>query len=300
MPNRFALCSDQSERSPMTKRYIIYCDESDAEGQFYSHFYGGALIEASKQELIEAELQQLKNELNIFNGEMKWQRVTENYKEKYIRFVNAAFDIIERGDMRIRIMFTQNVNVPKLEDYQIGNDYFLLYHQFIKHAFGLRYCSSPEEPASAAVLLDEVPHNAAKLDDFRRYLSSLSDFPIWRRAAFSIAYEDITEVNSKKHNILQALDVILGAAQSRLNEKHTRPIPPAKRRTKRAMAKAEVYAAVKDRIWAIYPRFNVGASTGAANGLTDRWDHAYRHWLFIPTNSQQAPERSKKAAGLRK
>jgi hypothetical protein len=231
---------------------------------------------------------------------MKWQRVTENYKDKYITFVNAVFDIIERGDMKIRIMFTQNKNVPMLQDYQIGNDYFLLYHQFIKHAFGLRYCSSVDRPATAAVLLDEVPHNAAKLDGFRRYLSGLSDFPIWKRAGFSIAYEDIAEIDSKQHNILQALDVILGAMQSRLNEKHTRPIPPAKRRTKRATAKAEVYAAIKDRIWAIYPRFNVGASTGSANGNTDRWNHPYRHWLFVPANSQQAPERTKKAAGLRK
>lgn len=231
---------------------------------------------------------------------MKWQRVTESYKEKYIHFVNAVFDIVERGDMKIRIMFTQNSNVPRLEDYQIGNDYFLLYHQFIKHAFGLRYCSSNDDPASAAVLLDEVPHNAAKLDEFRRYLSSLSDFPIWRRSNFSIAYEDIAEINSKDHNILQALDVILGAIQSRLNEKHTRPVPPAKRRTKRAMAKGEVYAAVKDRIWAIHPHLNVGISTGSPNGLTDRWNQLYRHWLFIPTNSQQAPERTKKAAGLRK
>lgn len=284
----------------MAERYILYCDESDSTGQFYSHFYGGALIEARKQQLLEQELQQVKDSLNIFEGEMKWQRVTENYKDKYITFVNAVFDIIERGDMKIRIMFTQNKNVPMLQDYQIGNDYFLLYHQFIKHAFGLRYCSSADRPATAAVLLDEVPHNAAKLDGFRRYLSGLSDFPIWRRAGFSIAYEDIAEIDSKQHNILQALDVILGAMQSRLNEKHTRPIPPARRRTKRAAAKAEVYAAIKDRIWAIYPRFNVGASTGSANGNTDRWNHPYRHWLFVPANSQQAPERTKKAAGLRK
>lgn len=284
----------------MTKRYIIYCDESDPKGKFYSHFYGGALIHASKQQAIEAELQAVKDELNIFDGEMKWERITAPYALKYILFVNAIFDIIARGDMKMRIMFTQNRWVPFLQEYQIDNEYFLLYHQFIKHAFGLRYCTRDGEPASAAVLLDDVPHNAAKLHEFKTYLSSLSAFPVWHRANFSIAYEDIAEADSKKHNILQALDIVLGAMQSRLNEKHTRVIPPARRRSKRALAKAKVYSAIKDRIWGIYPNFNVGASTGHPNGFTDRWSHPYRHWLFIPSNAEEDGSKTKKAAGLRR
>lgn len=283
-----------------TKRYIIYCDESDIRGEFYSHFYGGALIEASKQFELESELQTLKDELKIFNGEMKWQKVTEPYKDKYIQFVNAVFDIIDRGDLKIRIMFTQNRWVPFLEEYQYENEYFLLYHQFIKHAFGFRYCTQNGEAASATVLLDDIPHNAEKLRTFKSYLSSLSDFPVWKSARFSIAYEDITDVDSKKHNILQALDVILGGIQSRLNEKHTRVIPPAKRRSKRARAKEAVYQAIKDRIFRIYPNFNVGIGTGHPNGMSDRWHHPYRHWLFRPTAAEEDPDRTKKAAGLRK
>lgn len=284
----------------MTKRYIIYCDESDIKGKFYSHFYGGVLIEASKQQALEAELQAVKDEIHVFNGEMKWGRVTAAYADKYIVFANAVFDIIERGDMKMRIMFTQNRWIPFLEDYQVDNEYFLLYHQFIKHAFGLRFCTQGAGPASAAILLDDVPHNAQKLHEFKAYLSSLSDFPIWKRAGFSIAFEDIAEANSKEHNLLQGLDVVLGAMQSRLNEKHTKPVPPAKRRTKRALAKARLYGAIKERIWKLYPNFNVGASTGHPNGNTDRWDHPYRHWLFIPSNAAEDSTRTKKAAGVRK
>lgn len=284
----------------MAKRYIIYCDESEAKGKFYSHFYGGVLIEASKQQALEAELQELKDALHIFTGEMKWARITEPYKDKYVQFVNAVFDIIKRGDMKMRIMFTQNRWMPYLDDYQVDNEYFLLYHQFIKHAFGLRYCSEKNSPATAAVLLDDIPHNAAKLHEFKSYLSSLSTFPIWRRAGFSIAYEDIAEANSKEHIILQALDVVLGAIHSRLNEKHTKPVAPARRRTKRAMAKAAVYETVKNRIWDLYPNFNVGQSTGHPNGLTDRWTHPYRHWLFVPANAEEDRTRTKKAAGIRR
>lgn len=285
----------------MTKRYIIYCDESDIKGEFFSHFYGGVLIDASKQQAIEHELQEVKDRLNIFDGEMKWQKITESYKDKYIEFVSAVFDIVERGDMKIRIMFTQNRWVPYLEEYQYDHEYFLLYHQFIKHAFGLRYSTNEgKNPASAAILLDDIPHNAEKMKVFKTYLSSLSDFPIWRRAKFSVAYDDITDVDSKKHNILQALDVVLGGMQSRLNEKHTKPVPPAKRRAKRARAKAAVYDAIKTRIFRIYPNFNVGISTGHSGGLTDRWTNPYRHWLFMPSAAQEDATRTKKAAGIRK
>lgn len=284
----------------MHKRYIIFCDESDLKGRFYSNFYGGILIEASKQQEIEAELQACKDELNIFAGEMKWERITAPYADKYIQFVHAVFDIVARGDMKIRVMFTQNRNLPVLEEYQIGNDYFMLYYQFIKHAFGLQYAVPDEGSASAAVLLDDVPHNAEKLHEFKNYLSSLSTFPKWTRAGFSIAYEDITDVNSKSHNILQALDVVLGGMQSRLNEKHTKPQPPAKRRGKRTKAKAKVYEAIKDRLWAIYPNFNVGVSTATLEGPHMRFNHPYRHWLFVPSNAEVDPSRTKKALMMAK
>lgn len=284
----------------MAKRYIIYCDESDSKGRFYSHFYGGVLVEASKQQALHAELQVVKDRLHIFDGEMKWQRITEPYADKYVEFVHAVFDIVERGDMKVRIMFTQNRFIPDLDEYQEENEYFLLYYQFIKHAFGLRYATDGNESASAAVLLDDIPHNRTKLDEFRSYIASLSAYPIWRRANFSIAHDDITDVNSKEHNLLQALDVILGGIQSRLNEKHTKPVPPAKRRTKRARAKEKVYAAIKQRIFALYPNFNVGASTGHPNGPRDRFEHSYRHWLFVPSEARVDGSRTKKAAGVRK
>lgn len=284
----------------MHKRYIIFCDESDDKGRYYSNFYGGVLIEASKQQTIEKELQDCKNDLNIYDGEMKWQRITAPYVEKYIIFVHKVFDIIERGDMKMRIMFTQNRNRPVLEEYQIGNDYFLLYYQFIKHAFGLQFAVPKNGSASAAVLLDDVPHNKAKLETFKIYLSSLSAFPKWSLARFSIAYEDIAEVNSKHHNIMQALDVVLGGMQSRLNEKHTRPQPPAKRRGKRTLAKAKVYDTIKERVWKLYPNFNVGVSTATHDGVQMRFHHPYRHWLFVPSNAEVDPALTKKAHGRKR
>ena len=29
-------------------------------------------------------------------------------------------------------------------------------------------------------------------------------------------------------------------------------------------------------------RFNIGITTGQPGGPSDRWDHIYRHWRFVP------------------
>ena len=38
------------------KTYLIYCDESVSHGEFFSNFYGGALIDESQKDQIEFSL----------------------------------------------------------------------------------------------------------------------------------------------------------------------------------------------------------------------------------------------------
>ncbi|HAQ34481.1 MAG: hypothetical protein CMF74_06510 [Maricaulis sp.] len=281
----------------MPERILIYCDESVERGRYYSQFYGGALVRASDRQEVEQRLQDVKNRNNL-NGEMKWSKITENYAEKYENFLSSFFNIIEEGKIKVRIMFRQNINVPpEYDDERVDNEYFLLYYQFIKHAFGLRYWpgnNSPGEMLIASILLDDPPQSPEKFDMFRNYMSSLSDFPVFTSSGVIVPNQEIIGVNSKKHNIMQGLDIVLGGVQSRLNEVHTRPVPPAKRRSKRARAKERVYRVIKDRIWKIYPRFNVGASTATPNGYADRWSHSYRHWNFVPNRSSVDRTRGKR------
>ena len=60
----------------MAKRhYIIYSDESDRKGKYFSNFFGGVLLKAEDREDIEALLSAKKIELNL-NQEVKWEKVT--------------------------------------------------------------------------------------------------------------------------------------------------------------------------------------------------------------------------------
>jgi len=279
----------------MPERLIIFCDESVEKGKFYSHFYGGALVRADDRERLENEIRQKKQDLNL-HGEVKWTKITENYADKYIELVDFVFDLIAAERIKIRIMFTQNINVPpRLTDYQQDNQYFLLYYQFIKHAFGLRYWRREDnhETVEVSVYIDDPPQGAAQFGQFRDYIASLSQYPPFSAGGVRFNRSEIAKVDSKQHGILQVLDIILGGVQSRLNESHTKPEPPAKRRSKRARAKERVYQRIKDRIWSIYPRFNVGISTGDWN-VADRWEHPYRHWCFVPNGSTTDRQRGKK------
>lgn len=278
-------------------RYIIYCDESDEKGRFYSNFYGGAILRASDRQAIEQELLAVKVDQDL-RGELKWTKISGYNEQRYIAVLDKVFEFIEAGLLKIRIMFTQNINRPRhLEEYQIGNEYFLLYYQFIKHAFGLRFCNPERQTiVTVSVYLDDVPDTREKLDNFKNYLSGLSDFPVFHRNQIRIPKSEITDVKSDDHIILQAVDIILGSMQFRLNDLHKAKPEGARHRGKRTRAKERVYKHINQRIRRIYPNFNIGASTGQADGPSSKWLHPYRHWCFIPSDAIQDLRRGKRAA----
>ena len=57
------------------KGYIIFCDESEVAGKFYSNFYGGLMVGSSHYERITVSLNAEKQRLNLF-GEVKWSKVS--------------------------------------------------------------------------------------------------------------------------------------------------------------------------------------------------------------------------------
>lgn len=102
------------------KEYIIFCDESDASGKFYSNFYGGVLVGSSQYDRITKRLSEEKRRLNLF-GEVKWSKVSAPYLEKYCELMESFFEELHAGHARVRIMFRHNANVPtSLTQAQIG------------------------------------------------------------------------------------------------------------------------------------------------------------------------------------
>jgi hypothetical protein len=94
--------------------------------------------------------------------------------------------------------------------------------------------------------------------------------------------DNLVEVDSHEHILLQCLDVVLGAMQFRLNDGHKEKIPGERRRGKKTVAKEKLYKHINAHIQDIYPQFNIGITTGHKMDKANRWKHPYRHWLFTP------------------
>lgn len=271
------------------REIYLFCDESVDKGRHFSNFYGGILIDGRDYPAIAAALDAAKLKLNLFK-EVKWTKVTEAYLGKYIALIDTFFDLVEAGKIKVRIMFTQNtVRALGLTADHVDNKYFILYYQFIKHAFGLAQNDLPERPVAARIYLDRMPDKIEKVIRFRAYLASLAEQNAFRRSGIKIAVEDVAEVDSAHHAALQCLDIVLGAIQFRLNDQHLEKPAGSRVRGKRTRAKEELYKHINRRIRRTRSGFNIGVTTADDGDPANRWRQPYRHWVFVPSKHEVTP-----------
>lgn len=266
----------------MAREYIIYSDESETDGRYYSNFYGGVLIESPDLPVVEMALSSKKAALGM-RDEVKWSKVTEQYLDRYVELVNEFFDHVAGGRIKVRIMFRQNANKPEgLKVEHKRNAYHLLYYQFLKHAFGLKYSGEGRQPVRLRLYFDRLQGTKEQVAQFKEFFLRLGLQPEFRQAGILIDREQIAEVRSHDHVILQCLDIVMGAMQFRLNDKHKEKPKDTRVRGKKTRAKEKLYRTILTRIREIRPNFNIGISTGAFGDPSNLWLDPYRHWSFLP------------------
>lgn len=265
--------------------YVIYCDESLGKGQYYSDFFGGALVKSCDFEPAKAALEALKTELNL-KGEIKWVKVTENYLQKYMDMMGLFFSLIEQGKIKVRIMFRDTAKNPSdLTRDKINNRYSILYYQFVKNAFGLCHRDKEDgEKVYLKIFFDEIPYPLEQRDAFKSHIFSLQKFWQFRKAGIKIRMDDLAEINSGKHVVQQCMDIVLGSMAFMLN-KHNLEIPEgATERGKRTIAKEKLFCHILGLIRNLkdFENFQICCDTPASSPL-DYWQHPYRHWEFQPS-----------------
>ena len=276
------------------KEYIIFCDESETKGRYYSNFYGGLLVGSSQYDRLTRRFEELKASLNL-HREVKWSKVTNPYLGKYLALMEVLFEELQAGHMKIRLMFRQNAHIATgLSEEQIEGAYFRLYYQFIKHAFGLKYRDGEEGPVGLRLYFDAFPATREAVQQFKGFIHALGQSSEFSQAGIFLKPDDITEVRSHDHVLLQMLDIVLGAMNFRLNDLHKEKPEGKARRGKRTVAKEKLYKMILGEIRKLHPRFNIGVSTGIPEGLPQRWTQAYRHWQFIPSQFHFDSTRTKR------
>ena len=93
----------------------------------------------------------------------------------------------------------------------------------------------------------------------------------------------IAEIDSKKHNLQQCMDIVLGAMAFVLNKKHLETAPGTNERGKRTIAKEQLFNHIIELI-----KESNGCEvfciceTTPSKSPKDYWITPYRHWKFLP------------------
>ncbi len=262
----------------MTPReFILYADESIEKGALFSNFYGGLLISSRDRGGVVSALEAEKVRLNL-HGEVKWQRVTLNYLDKYRSLASVFFNFVRDGRIKVRILFTDNSLTPRsMKSLNFKERYLLLYLAFIEHAFDVRYRTPRNNPARFRFLLDELPVPVEDKRDFRQQIYKLNSSPAFQDGNVRVFPGAVGEVDSRDHVLLQGLDIVLGAMQSRMNVGVPNPSAPL---GKRSAAKNQLSAHILSQVRTIHPGFCMEETTPAASGKG--WFSPYRHCLYGP------------------
>lgn len=272
----------------MSREYVIYSDESTQTGRHFAHFYGGALIRSEDLDYVREVLQAQADRLGL-GAEIKWRKVSEGYLDRYLAMMDAFFDLVAADLVKIRVMFTRVGALPPPTTYHREHRYHLLYYQFLKYAFGLRHCNPDPGELTLRLYVDRLPDSPQKNTLFKSHLLTLQDCREFRAARIYIPQDQVAEVDSHEHLPLQCVDVVLGAMQFRLNESHRAESGDDGQRGKKTIAKETLYEHICARIRQIHPDF-VAEATTARTCREDRWEHPYRHWLFVPRHRRAGEE----------
>jgi hypothetical protein len=256
-------------------KIVIFSDESDICGKKYSYFLGSLHFDLKDFYYIENYLLNVKND---YPGELKWNKIN-NSKWKidiYKNFINATFDLIEAGYLKCRISFVPNVYTEAYPDEEMS--YFTLYSLFIIKNFS-HYTGKIEQ-----INLDRLAsQNHAKINKFKQNLKGLNIQP-----------SQIVEIDSSKHLVLQAIDIILGGINAKLNDKFAEKKENTNRRGKTTIIKEKIYKEINRRIRKLtpvdfYKNFNIGITTGGLRSsrfINDKYRH-YQYRATTPTDLHQ-------------
>lgn len=274
--------------------YYIWFDESDKEGSFYSNFYGGILVDSINYHKVLAMSEIMVKELGIVDDEIKWQKVNQYTYDKYLSIVDFIFALLEQGLIKIRIFFRNNQYVPtNITKEQRRKTYTLLYYQFIKYSFGLQYSNKTNRDVYVKIMLDDIPLKGDDKEEFKDYIYRLNRDEGFAHARIKIRKQDICEVDSSRHLLLQFMDLILGSICFRLNNRHKIKDPITGKRGNRTKLKEKLYKHINSKIRELRPNFNIGESTGITT-LEDRWLYPYSHWGFKPSECIRDLSKAKK------
>ena len=197
------------------QKYSFFADESDITSSRYS-MVGGTAILSDSLRSVYRKIFNLRQKHNMF-AELKWSKVSNQKKDAYQDFIDLYFDLIRSGLIAFHCASFDNTKW-KHDIYNDGDKDLGLsknYYQLILH----RYIRVYGEQASLFICLDRR-FSSTRLPDLQRILNAgaAKDYGLTFGPVRTLVSRD-----SKKDDLLQLNDVILGAISSVKNGRHIDP-----------------------------------------------------------------------------
>lgn len=257
-------------------RYVIVCDESTRHGANYSYFYGGAIIKESNYQKINEVLGMFSQSKGL--GEVKRTKITLNNCRSYIELLDLFFTYVKSADVKARIMFTKNEELDVLPK-AVDETYCKFYYLFLRYAFSIYYA---KRDISLRLTFDDLPETKEACKKLKTYLvNNLNIVTVDYGNKVHLVADDIEEVDSKKHIILQCMDVIMGLVDFHLNATE------AARSSKRGQARSYVWKFVLAKINEIHENFVLTETTMPLYSHKG-WNNIYKHFVFKHKNKTPA------------
>lgn len=188
--------------------YLIYCDEScplENDGNNIM-VIGAVSCPYAEKEQIFYELRQLKEKYNMNSRtETKWVKVSNSKLDYYKELVDY---FINRENIRIRILVAQNkkgLDHMKFNEGNYTNWYFKMYYYLLNKFIDENY--------QYYMMFDQKDkYTKNSLNKVKKRLENEKTKTILTNNRF---YINIKQINSKESELMQLLDVFLGATSYR-------------------------------------------------------------------------------------
>ena len=252
----------------MRENYIIICDESTKKGKNFSYFFGGAMIKEHEYQKFSDLINFQKSKFSLH--ELKRTKITEHNFKYYIQILELFFMFVKNNKIKVRIMYSPNEELLTHQNYD-QNTFMKFYYTFIINAFSIFYAN---KGINLRLIFDELSETKQKCTIFKKSLINKiknNNKPLNNKVY--ISKNQIEEVDSKKHPILQCIDVITGCIDFLLNDNDNT--------SKRAQAKYKVASFIIGQIEEIKGSFDLLKTTMpifSHKGWLDKYKHfVYKH-----------------------
>lgn len=180
--------------------YLIYCDESCPLEYESTTLLGAIGCSYESKEIIVKELRSIKNKYFINSRyETKWVKVSKSKLEYYKELINYFYN---NDDIRIRILVAknkENLNNDKYNNGDYQEWYYKMYYYLLDKFIDCNY--------DYYMLYDEKDkYTTYKMNKVKDIIKTKKSFNDPEHFNFKIK-----QINSKESELMQLLDVIMGA-----------------------------------------------------------------------------------------